>query len=156
MRRPDKCTDEQRTYLTQLRAEDPVIAAAVDVAEDVLVMLRRREGARLEAWLTTAEASGVEELKRFAGKLRTDQDAVQAGLTLSWSNGQTEGHVTKLKLVKRHGYGRAKVDLLRKRLLRAAWPEPGPKAIIAEPIPESSTSRESPGVMARFAVRVSD
>ena len=44
----------------------------------------------------------------------------QAGLTLRHSNGQTEGHVTKLKLVKRQGYGRAKVDLLLKRLLRAA------------------------------------
>ena len=59
-------------------------------------------------------------MRRFAGKLRADQDAVQAGLTLRHSNGQTEGHVTKLKLVKRQGYGRAKVDLLRKRVLRAA------------------------------------
>ncbi len=46
--------------------------------------------------------------------------AVQAGLTLRWSNGQTEGQVTKLKLVKREAYGRAKVDLLRQRVLRAA------------------------------------
>jgi transposase len=59
-------------------------------------------------------------LQRFAGKLRADQGAVQAGLTLRWSNGQTEGRVTKLKLIKRQGYGRAKVDLLRKRMLQAA------------------------------------
>ena len=78
------------------------------------------EGERFPDWLAKAEASGVEELARFSGKLRADQDAVQAGLTLRHSNGQTEGHVTKLKLVKRQGYGRAKVDLLRKRLLRAA------------------------------------
>ena len=83
-------------------------------------MLRRREGERLPAWLDAAEASGIDELERFAGKLRADQDAVQAGLTLRYSNGQTEGHVTKLKLIKRQGYGRAKVDLLRKRVLRAA------------------------------------
>jgi galactonate dehydratase len=89
-------------------------------ATPILVMLRRREGARLEAWLAKAEASDVEELMRFAAKLRTDQAAVQAGLTLRHSNGQTEGHVTKLKLVKRQGYGRAKVDLLRQRRLRAA------------------------------------
>ena len=56
----------------------------------------------------------------FAGRLRADQETVQAGLTLRHSNGQTEGHVTKLKLVKRQGYGRAKVDLLRTRLLQAA------------------------------------
>jgi transposase len=120
LRRPEKRTEEQRAYLKLLRAEEPAIATAVDVAEDFLVMLRRREGERLEAWLDAADASGVEELKRFAAKLRTDQAAVQAGLTLRHSNGQTEGHVTKLKLVKRQGYGRAKVDLLRKRLLRAA------------------------------------
>jgi len=44
---------------------------------------------------------------------------VQAGLTLRQSNGQTEGHVNRLKLIKRQGYGRAKVDLLRKRVLLA-------------------------------------
>jgi transposase len=54
------------------------------------------------------------------GKLRADRDAVQAGLTLRHSNGQTEGHVNRLKLVKRQGDGRAKVDLIRKRVLRAA------------------------------------
>ena len=48
-----------------------------------------------------------------------DQEAVQAGLTLRWSNGQTEGQVAELKLIKRQGYGRAKVDLLRTRMLRA-------------------------------------
>ena len=120
LRRPEKRTEEQRAYLKLVAAEDPAIASAVDLAEDFLVMLRRREGDRLEAWLAAAEASGVDDLKRFAGKLRTDLAAVQAGLTLRHSNGQTEGHVTKLKLVKRQGYGRAKIDLLRKRLLRAA------------------------------------
>ena len=120
VRRPERRTDEQRAYLALLRAEDAAIAVAVALAEDFLVMLRRREGARLAAWLDQAEASDVAELKRFAGRLRADRDAVQAGLTLRHSNGQTEGHVTKLKLVKRQGYGRAKVDLLRKRLLRAA------------------------------------
>jgi transposase len=120
LRRPDKRTEEQRSYLHLLTAEDPAIATTINVAEDFLVMLRRRDGDRLAAWLDAAEASGVDDLARFAGKLRTDLAAVQAGLTLRHSNGQTEGHVTKLKLVKRQGYGRAKVDLLRKRLLRAA------------------------------------
>ena len=120
LRRPERRTEEQRTYRQLLRAEDAAIATAVDLAEDFLVMLRRREGERLPDWLAAAEASGVDELKRFAGKLRADQGAVQAGLTLRWSNGQTEGHVTKLKLIKRQGYGRAKVDLIRKRVLQAA------------------------------------
>ena len=120
VRRPERRSDEQRAYLKLLSADEPAIAAAVGLAEDFLVMLRRREGTRLEAWLDAAEASGIEELKRFAGKLRADRDAVQAGLTLRHSNGQTEGQVGRLKLVKRQGYGRAKVDLLRMRVLLAA------------------------------------
>jgi transposase len=120
LRRPERRTEEQRDYLRLLQAEDAAIATTIEMAEDFLVMLRRREGERLEAWLDTAEASDIDEVKRFAGRLRADQDAVQAGLTLRWSNGQTEGQVNRLKLIKRQGYGRAKVDLLRKRLLQAA------------------------------------
>jgi transposase len=120
LRRPERRTEEQCAYLKLVSGEDPAIATAVDLAEDFLIMLRRREGARLEAWLDRATASGIGDLERFAAKLRNDLPAVRAGLTLRHSNGQTEGHVTKLKLIKRQGYGRAKVDLLRKRLLRAA------------------------------------
>jgi transposase len=120
LRRPEQRTDEQRAYLQHLRGADPAIAMAIDLVADFLVMLRRRAGERLPAWLDAAEASGIGELARFARKLRADLAAVQAGLTLRHSNGQTEGHVNRLKLVKRQGYGRAKVALLRTRVLRAA------------------------------------
>jgi transposase len=120
LRRPERRTDEQRASLKHLRTEDAAIVTAVDVAEDVLVMLRQRKGERFPAWLDAAEGSGVDNFARFAGKLRTDLAAVQAGLTLRHSNGQTEGQVNRLKLVKRQGYGRAKVDLLRKRVLLVA------------------------------------
>jgi transposase len=120
LRRPEQRSDDQRAYLTHLRATDPAIATTTDLAADFLVMLRRREGERLPTWLNAVEASGVDGLKRFARKLQTDLAAVQAGLTVRQSNGQTEGQVTRLKLVKRQGYGRAKVDLLRKRVLLAA------------------------------------
>jgi transposase len=120
LRRPERRTEEQRAYLTQLCAEDPSIATAAELATDFLVMPRRREGARLPAWLERAATCEVPDLVRFAAKLREDRAAVQAGLTLRHSNGQTEGQVTRLKLIKRQGYGRAKVGLLRKRVLRAA------------------------------------
>lgn len=120
LRRPEQRTDEQRAYLQRLCAEDPAIATATRLAVDFLVMLRRREGGWLPVWLAEAGRCGIEDLERFAAKLATDLAAVQAGLTLHHSNGQTEGHVNRLKLVKRQGYGRAKVDLLRKRVLGAA------------------------------------
>ncbi len=117
LRRPERRSDEQRAYLTQLRTTDATITTATDLTEDFLVMLRRREGERLPAWLDAAETSGVDDLARFARKLRTDLAAVRAGLTRRESNGQTEGQVNRLKLLKRQGYGRAKVDPLRKRVL---------------------------------------
>jgi transposase len=120
LRRPERRTDEQRAYLKLLTGEEPAIATAITLTADFLVMLRRRDGERFPEWLAAAEASGIDELVRFASKLREDVAAVQAGLTLRYSNGQTEGQVTRLKLIKRQGYGRANFDLLRKRVLRAA------------------------------------
>jgi transposase len=117
LRRPERRTDEERAYLAQLRATDATMTAATDLVADFLGLLRRREGERLPVWLDRAEASGIDDLARFARRLRGDLAAVQAGLTLRHSNGQTEGQVGRLKLVKRAGYGRAKVDLLRKRVL---------------------------------------
>jgi transposase len=64
--------------------------------------------------------SGIAELARFACGLQDDPTAVTAGLTIEWSNGVTEGHIHRLKLVKRQGYGRAGFVLLRQRVLQAA------------------------------------
>ena len=83
-------------------------------------MARERTGQQLDAWLTRATTSEIPELDRFACGLNDDRAAVEAGLTLEWSNGQTEGQVNKLKLLKRQMYGRANFDLLRRRMLRAA------------------------------------
>lgn len=83
-------------------------------------MVRERQGEQLNTWIDAASASGIAEVGRFALGLRDDVSAVQAGLTRAESNGQTEGQINKLKLVKRAMYGRGKFDLLRQRLLHAA------------------------------------
>ena len=75
---------------------------------------------RLEEWTERAKASGIAELKAFAVKLLQDTEAVVAAMTLPYSQGQTEGRVNKLKLVKRSMYGRGKFDLLRQRVLYEA------------------------------------
>jgi transposase len=82
--------------------------------------VRERRGRDLEAWIVAATASGIGELARFARGLREDLAAVTAGLTLPWSNGPVEGQVTRLKLLKRQGYGRAGFAWLRQRVLHAA------------------------------------
>ncbi|MEY9995842.1 transposase [Streptomyces sp. V4I8] len=81
-------------------------------------MLTTRSGQdKLEKWVHDAEASGLPELHGFATGLRKDFDAVMAGLSLHWSSGAVEGHVNRIKMLKRQMFGRAKPDLLRKRVL---------------------------------------
>ena len=75
-------------------------------------MLRHRRGEHLEAWAGQAEASPVSELRGFSKGLRNDWAAVTAGLTVSYSSGAVEGHVNRIKMIKRQMYGRAKPDLL--------------------------------------------
>ena len=65
-------------------------------------------------------AAEVRAVETFAAGLQQDGAAVRAALTLPWSNGQAEGQITKLKMMKRQMYGRANFDLLRRRILLAA------------------------------------
>jgi transposase len=118
--RKDQLPEEERDYLKRLCDEEPTIARAYELAQKFVTMARERTAQWLDAWLTRATASGITELDRFARGLTDDRAAVEAGLSLEWSNGQTEGQVNKLKLLKRSMYGRANFDLLRLRLLYAA------------------------------------
>lgn len=83
-------------------------------------MICSRRSATFDAWLETSESSKIAPLKTFAAGLKRDYTEVKAALELPWSNGQTEGQVNKLKLIKRQMYGRANFDLLRQRVLLAA------------------------------------
>ncbi len=106
-----------RGYIERLVALSPMLATVRDLAQRFGVLVRALAPDALTPWLADAEDS---ELRGFAAGLRQDEQAVRAALTLPWSSGQVEGQVTRLKLVKRQGYGRAKLDLLRARLIRAA------------------------------------
>ena len=79
-------------------------------------MSKEQAPRRLEEWAEWAKGSGITELTAFAVKLLQDTDAVVAAMVLPYSQGQTEGRVNKLKLVKRSMYGRGKFDLLRQRV----------------------------------------
>ena len=80
-------------------------------------MVRKTVSADLDSWIAQARTSLVASFARGVAK---DQAAVRAAILLPWSNGQTEGQITKLKLVKRQMYGRGKIDLLQARLIGAA------------------------------------
>jgi len=107
MRHPDNLDEGERMDLEALRQVHPALEMAHSLMQDSLQMLRKREGERLDAWLTQVQESGLPELANFAHGVEQDQAAVQAGLTLPINNGQTEGHVTRIKLIKRMMYGKA-------------------------------------------------
>jgi len=120
LRRPEKLRIEEREQVCRLRLIHPEVDRAYDLAQQFAQMVRTRTGAQcLDTWLDQVEHSNLPELQSFACGIEKDKDAVRAGLTWRINNGMVEGHVTKLKLIKRQGYGRAGFPLLRKRVLHA-------------------------------------
>ena len=82
-------------------------------------MLKERQGESLDDWLKRAKACQVRELTSFVNGIRRDYTAVRAACCLPWSNGIVEGHVNRLKFLKRQMFGRAHLDLLRVKVLHA-------------------------------------
>jgi transposase len=119
IRRASGRTDDERKDLEQVQQQDAVIADIATFAEDFTQMVRERLADPLGGWLERVQASPYSSLKSLATGISQDLSAVSAALELPYSNGQTEGHVTRLKLLKRQMYGRAKLDLLRQRVLYA-------------------------------------
>jgi len=109
--------EPDRGYVERLLALSPALATVCNLAQRFSAMVRTRSADALTSWLADAEVS---DLRSFTAGLRQDEQAVRAALLLPWSSGQVEGQVTRLKLIKRQGYGRAGLDLLRARLIRAA------------------------------------
>jgi transposase len=119
--RPDEALEPaQQAMRERLLAAAPEVAEALRLVAAFRRLLEERDHPALDGWLRSAEASRVREVRSFAANLRRDLPAVEAALTYAWSSGQVEGQVTRIKLVKRQMYGRAKLDLLRKRVLLAS------------------------------------
>ena len=96
---------------------DESLAPTAGQVEAFCHMLRQRQGYRLRGWLEEVAQHGEPELQAFARHLHKEESAVQAGLTLAWSNGPTAGFLHRLTLLKRQAYGRAGVALLTQRML---------------------------------------
>jgi transposase len=96
------------------------LKTSAELARAFAAMVRRRRVGEGENWVASAQRPGVaQELRGFREGLMQDEAAVKAALSREWSNGQVEGQVNRLKLIKRQMYGRAKLDLLRQRVLAA-------------------------------------
>jgi transposase len=111
-------TDDERVYQSALLAADPTMAIAYDLTVTFVTMVRQRTGEdQFAPWLARAQACSISAVRAFAQSLEKDRDAVQVGLTVPWSNGQLEGQINRLKLLKRQSYGRAGFDLLQRRVM---------------------------------------
>jgi transposase len=119
--RADERSVEERQTVEQLRTLEPEVQQAVALLEGFAQLLREspheRPEERLDQWIGEVAASSLAEFEAFVIKLRQDMAAVLAGLRLPWNQGQTEGQITKLKLLKRSMYGRGGFDLLKQRVL---------------------------------------
>jgi transposase len=131
LRKPDDLDESEQEELALIRRASPSSEAAYRLTQAFMRMIRERRGEGLDSWLEEVEASHLPEFESFAAGVRKDKAAVFAGLTLPWSNGPVEGHVNRLKFIKRSMYGRAKLPLLRARVLHMAEKEPSRAALLA-------------------------
>ena len=104
-------------FVDALVALSPEISAAADAVNEFARILRERDAAAFDSWLTAAQETA---LRGFVAGIVGDIEAVRAALSQPWSNGPVEGQVNRLKMLKRQMYGRAKFDLLRSRVLHVA------------------------------------
>jgi transposase len=119
LRRAPQRTETEAQQLAQLHAQSAEVAEAIDLAQDFATLVRQRQPTQLDPWLTRATTSTLEALRRFATGLSEDYEAVKAGGTLPWSTSPVEGHINRLKMLKRQMFGRARLDLLSRRFLLA-------------------------------------
>jgi len=112
----DNLSKADTVTIAAIEAGVPVLVEARELIDRFQSMIRTKAASGLEAWVMEANTSLIAS---FASGIARDRAAVRAAITEPWSNGQTEGQITKLKLVKRQMYGRGKLDLLQARLIGA-------------------------------------
>lgn len=113
----EELTQEQRQRLQQLREKDRQIEEVYQLVQEFRRIVREKRKDDLADWLKRAKGSKIKELVSFSNGIELDRAAVEAGLSLEYSNGQLEGQVNRVKNIKRQMYGRAKFNLLRIRIL---------------------------------------
>jgi len=116
---PTQLNQQEQQTLTLIR-QDSRVETVYQVAQQLIGMVKERKADSLQSWLDACSGSQIVELENFAQGLQKEFSALQAALTLPYSNGPVEGVITKVKLIKRSMYGRGGFPLLRQRVLKAA------------------------------------
>jgi transposase len=116
---PDTLPESERLKLKSVLAGCPELDALTGHVRAFGKMLTQLQGDQLPQWIKAVRSDDLPNLHTFVNGLERDLAAVTAGLTLPWSSGVVEGHVNRIKMIKRQMYGRAGFGLLRKRVLFA-------------------------------------
>ncbi|MGW9176276.1 ISL3 family transposase [Streptomyces decoyicus] len=116
---PDALPEVDRLQLKAVLANCPELTALSDHVRSFGHMVAHLQGDQLPTWIEAATSTTDPSLRHFAQHLERDLDAVIAGLMLPWNSGVVEGHVNRIKMLKRQGFGRAGFELLRRRVLLA-------------------------------------
>jgi transposase len=119
LRQPKDMTESEQHLLTRLHHAHAAFAQAITLAQGFAQLLRARQPDQLNEWLQQAATSSLAALQRLAKSFQRDYAAVKAGVTLPWSTSPVEGHINRLKMLKRQMFGRARLDLLSRRFLLA-------------------------------------
>jgi transposase len=117
VKRTENRSEDDEKLLSQISYGQPKLFTTIELASAFAMIVRQRRAEELDSWLEYAGKSGYRVWHNFADGLQQDSKAVHSALLFPWSNGPTEGHINRLKYLKRMMYGRAKEDLLRKRVL---------------------------------------
>jgi DNA replication protein DnaC len=110
----DNLSKSETVTIAAIERGTPSLVEAREIIAAFQAMVRKKSLIDLDPWLERARQSLVAS---FANGVTKDRDAVAVAITSAWSNGQTEGQIAKLKLVKRQMYGRGKIDLLQARVI---------------------------------------
>jgi transposase len=108
----------EQKVIDQLRQNCQPVCRGVDLVQECRAIFQQHESAKLLGWIERAKEVDVpREVKNFAKGLEREWPSIKPAIELHWNNGRAEGHVNRIKLIKRQMYGRAKFDLLRIRVL---------------------------------------
>jgi transposase len=109
--------ESSKQELADFLEANPALAKGYYLKESFQRILAEHDVEAFDTWLQEAVESGVKPFEALAKSFRQDYEAIKLALTMPWSTGQCEGQICRVKLIKRLGYGRAKLDLLRQRVL---------------------------------------
>lgn len=104
-------------FIESMCQKEPQLKMAQQLSLDFYRMLKTKNKSQLNQWFSDVSQSGLIDLQRVAAGMEADATAIHEAISSRWSNGVVEGHVNRLKMLKRQMYGRAGFELLRRRVM---------------------------------------